>query len=314
MPDAWRPFDRNPHTVVGDLRVHDPIPGPNGLRPRPIYVWLPPCHDASSDQGTDADTHDSSEANTDPATGDDPSASGYPVVYLHDGAALFDIHLKAEADDPSMGITPGEWQVDETMTALHEEGLDAIVVGIPHAGEHRSTEYTPYCEPHPAISAVLPELPWPSGEAAAYVDWVCDVVRPLVEASFRVRRGPRHTTVGGSSLGGLVSLIALRQRPDVFGSAAVFSPAFWFTGERLLAELEREPLPPARVYLDVGGQESTDVPGLTQAYLRDAERAAAALAAQPQLDVRFVVDPAARHHETAWAARFPDAMRFLLKP
>ncbi len=118
VTSAWRPYDRSPNTVVGDLRVYAAVPGPVPGRTRELYAWLPPGYESDGSRR-------------------------YPVVYLQDGHSLFDRYLKAETDDPSMHIEPGEWEVDETMTALHDEGLDAIVVGIPNAGADRVLEYTP---------------------------------------------------------------------------------------------------------------------------------------------------------------------------
>ena len=141
----------------------------------------------------------------------------------------------------------------------------------------------------------------------------CDVVKPLVDASFRTLTGREHTTVGGSSLGGIISLLAYRQRPEVFGAAGVFSPAFWVLGPDSVEALASD-LPSGRIYLDIGGQESPEVSGLPSRYELDARRAADLLDRQPQVDLKFVVDPEGRHHETAWAARLPEAMRFLLGP
>ncbi len=38
----------------------------------------------------------------------------------------------------------GEWRVDETMERLSSEEAEAIIVGIPHAGENRLIEYNPF--------------------------------------------------------------------------------------------------------------------------------------------------------------------------
>lgn len=294
MTSAWRPYDRSPNTVVGDLRVYAAVPGPVPGRTRELYAWLPPGYESDGERRR------------------------YPVVYLQDGHSLFDRHLKAETDDPSMHIEPGEWEVDETMTALHDEGLDAIVVGIPNAGADRVLEYTPWCDIEPDLARAIgvdaaSERGRVPGQGAAYVDWVCDDVKPLVDVSFRTLTGREHTTVGGSSLGGIISLLAYRQRPEVFGAAGVFSPAFWVLGPDSVEALASD-LPSGRVYLDIGGQESPEVSGLPSRYELDARRAADLLARQSQVDLKFVVDPKGRHHETAWAARLPEAMRFLLGP
>ncbi|HRF98113.1 MAG TPA: alpha/beta hydrolase-fold protein, partial [Aggregatilineales bacterium] len=75
---------------------------------RNILVWLPPSYRTSNKH--------------------------YPVIYMHDGQNLFDKHVSYS----------GEWGVDETITALSAEGLEAIVVGIPNASEMRRVEYNPY--------------------------------------------------------------------------------------------------------------------------------------------------------------------------
>jgi hypothetical protein len=97
-----------PHTVVGDLRVLPQVHSPQLGNERDVLVWLPPSY----------------------AQGE----RRYPVIYMHDGQNLFDAHT---------GYS-GEWGVDETLTALAPEGLEAIVVGLPNAGQARSLEYNPY--------------------------------------------------------------------------------------------------------------------------------------------------------------------------
>src|SRR5205814_745798 len=64
--------------------------------------------------------------------------------------------------------------------------------------------------------------------------------------------------IAGSSLGGLVSLYGLFARPDVFGLAGVFSPAFWWSGRRIFDFVAGAEAPPARIYLDAGGREHHD--------------------------------------------------------
>ena len=206
----------------------------------------------------------------------------FPVVYMHDAQNLFD-----EATSNS-----GEWQVDETMEALAREGLEAIVVGIPHAGEARSAEY--------------------AGERAqTYLAFVVDEVRPLVEGALDV--DPARRGIAGSSLGGVASLHALYRHPGVFSFAGVFSPAFWWNHDDRWFELvEREPAPDARIYLDVGDEEWNNGDDTRRLYVDGFERMAALLR-ERGVDVRAVLAPGGRHHETDWARRLPDALRFLLR-
>jgi len=215
---------------------------------------------------------------------------------MHDGQNLFDAATSYA----------GEWRVDESMTALAAEGIEAIVVGLQNGGQDRALEYTPY--PNAEYGT--------GGRARDYVAFLADTVKPLVDATLPTLPGREHTTVAGSSLGGLVSLYALLERPEVFSAAGVFSPAFWWTGERFLADVERHEKLAARIYMDVGGRENPENPERSRAYVRDYERVAAILkhVGYGEQDLKLVFDLEAPHHESAWAERFPDAMHFLLAP
>jgi predicted alpha/beta superfamily hydrolase len=210
----------------------------------------------------------------------------FPVVYMHDGQNLFD---EATANT-------GEWRVDETMESLAAEGLEAIVVGIPHAGDRRGHEY--------------------AGDGArAYLDFVVQSVRPLVEAEFDVDRRRESTGIAGSSLGGISSLYALYAHPEVFGFAGVLSPAFWWSGDERWHELvEREPPPRARIYMDVGDDEGEGDERIRRAYIDGFRRMDALLRDKGYGDdeLRTVLEPGGVHLESAWARRLPDALRFLL--
>lgn len=212
-----------------------------------------------------------------------PSGAPAPVVYMHDAQNLFDEALS----------NSGEWRVDETMTDLAREGLEAIVVGIPHGGERRGHEL--------------------AGDGAAeYLSLVVDRVVPLVEAALPTdgRRG-----IAGSSLGGIASLHALYRHPGVFEFAGVFSPAFWWNGDdRWFDLVERTPPPGGRIYMDVGDDEGEGDETIRRAYVDGFERMSALLRAKGygDDDLRTVFEPGGLHHESAWARRFPDAMRFLL--
>jgi predicted alpha/beta superfamily hydrolase len=211
------------------------------------------------------------------------SGRQFPVLYMHDGLNLFD-------DDLSHA---GEWRVDETLEELAREGIEAIAVGVPNSPD-RGAEY--------------------AGERADdYLAFLVDTVRPLVESSFDVDARREATGLGGASLGGGLSLHGVYAHRDVFGLAGVFSPAFWWDGGRMFELAEREPAPDARVYVDVGGRESDDE-RIRRNYVEGFEQMTALLRGKGLDDsrLRAVLDEDAPHHESAWARRLPDALRFLL--
>jgi predicted alpha/beta superfamily hydrolase len=183
------------------------------------------------------------------------------------------------------------------MEQLVHEGLEAIVVGIPAApGDERGHEYS-------------------GRKIEQHLSFVADTVRPLVETSFHVDPRRERTGIAGSSLGGVASLHAVFTRPETFGFAGVLSPAFWWTGDdRWFDLVEQSAVPGARIYIDVGDSELNDGEDTRRTYVEGFERMTALLR-QRGFDhgsLRAVLEPGGTHHETDWARRLPDALRFLL--
>ena len=178
----------------------------------------------------------------------------------------------------------------ELLRALRETGLEAIVVGIENAGDERAAEY--------AVAR---------GRGGEYLSFLVETVKPLVDSDFRTERAREATALGGSSLGGLISLYGVFLRPETFGLAAIMSPALWWAGGAVFETVEQAPFVDARIYIDAGAAERP-------AYVADVERMIALLEAKgygPER-LRHVVEPGGTHHESAWARRLPDALRFLL--
>ena len=218
-----------------------------------------------------------------------PSHGGgrrFPVVYMHDGQNLFD------DTTASSGV---EWRVDETMETLAAEGVEAIVVGVT-VDDTRQEQYA-------------------GAGAEAYLSFLVNTVRPLVADAFNCDARREQTGIAGSSLGGVISLHALYAQRAVFGFAGVFSPAFWFNRDALLAVVERDDPPDARIYLDVGDDEGDGDEQRRRDYVNGFERMTALLQSKGFGDdaLRTVLDRGGVHHETAWARRLPDALRFLLQ-
>jgi predicted alpha/beta superfamily hydrolase len=182
--------------------------------------------------------------------------------------------------------------VDETLQTLAGEGLEAIAVGLPHTGEGRLAEYSPFGRRG-------------KGLGNEYLDFVASTVKPLIDASFRTQPDREHTGLLGSSMGGLISLYGYFYRPEVFGLAGSMSPALWYAGSGLYDFVRSAPTVPGRIYLDHGTAENS------------AARMARLLREkgyQDEADLRYVNEPGGEHSESAWARRLPDALRFLLRP
>lgn len=215
------------------------------------------------------------------------SGRHYPVVYMHDGQNLFD-HATSFA---------GEWHVDETMERLAGEGIEAIIVGVPNMGAERADEYGPF-----------PDERAGGGRGDAYVGFLADTLRPLIDSRFRTRREVGQTGIMGSSLGGLISLYAFLRRPDVFGFAGAMSPSLWFARGAIFDVAASAGSWTGRVYLDTGTAEGREHLRRTREMARQLRRQAA----HPRRQIRYVEDRGARHDEVAWSSRFERAIRWLL--
>lgn len=128
----------------------------------------------------------------------------YPVIYMHDGQNLFDANTSGY----------GEWGIDEIMDKLPSTN-QCIVVGIDHGDEYRITEYDPY------------DSKYGKGAGNDYVDFLVKTLKPYIDQHYRTKPDAGHTTIAGSSMGGLISMYAALKYPDVFGNTGIFSPAFW---------------------------------------------------------------------------------------
>lgn len=139
------------------------------------------------------------------------SEKRYPVLYMHDGQNLFD-EVTAERE---------EWGVDETLDNLAVTSkLEVIVVAIDHGGEFRMNELSPWENKR-----------FGEAQGKAYMDFVVEVVKPFIDTNYRTLPDKEHTAIAGGQMGGLISHYAIHAYPDVFGKAALFSPAYWYSAD-----------------------------------------------------------------------------------
>ncbi len=215
----------------------------------------------------------------------------YPVLYLHDGQNLFD-------SATAFGGT--EWQVDETAERLMSRGSlpPLIIVGIYNTGEHRIDEYTPTADPRQKRG----------GKADSYGRFIIEELKPFIDRRYRTLAGPEFTGLGGSSLGGLVSLYLGLKYPYVFSKLMVMSPSVWWDYGFILRYVKALPAKPStRIWLDIGTKEGT----FTPSYVRELRDLLIAQGWRLNADLRFKEVRGGQHNERAWAKRVGAAMRFL---
>ena len=219
----------------------------------------------------------------------------YPVLFLNDGQNLF---------DPATAFAGVHWQVGETATRLIAERKirPLIIVGIDNT-KSRGREYIPY-------NAGDPKVKNPRGKC--YPEFLQREVMPLIEERYPVLKGAEHTGLGGSSLGGLITLYTELAAPAVFGRLLIESPSLFVANGKIIDECRSVRNWPARVYLGMGTQETGD-PAKDAKIVEDVRKLEAVLreAGLDDRRLRVRIDEGATHNESAWAARFSEALEFL---
>ena len=187
----------------------------------------------------------------------------------------------------------------ETADALVEAGAiePLIIVGIYNAGVKRVDEYTP-----------VEDKRLGGGNADAYGRMVVQELLPFIDAQYRTLRGAENTGLGGSSLGGLVTLYLGLQYPSVFSRLAVMSPSVWWRNRTILNTVTGiGKKPDLSIWLDMGTRESTR--GLADArLLRDGLIKKGWRLGE---DLSYFEAEGAEHTESAWAERAGPMLRFL---
>jgi predicted alpha/beta superfamily hydrolase len=258
--------------ISEQIHIHENFGSKHLSVPRNVMVYLPPNYGENPEQR-------------------------YPVFYMHDAQNLFN------PDEAFGGVV---WAADETAQRLILNGeIDPlIIVGIYNVGEKRIDEYTP-------VKTAVGRMRGRGGEADLYGRMIIEELKPFIDEKYLTRPEREFTGIGGSSLGGLVSLYLGFKRPDVFSRVAAISPSVWWANNHLIRETAKLPERiPLRIWLDIGKKEGTrivhQVRALKEMLLAQGWRMGA--------DLAYLEIPEARHEETAWAARFNQVLKFLYPP
>jgi predicted alpha/beta superfamily hydrolase len=215
----------------------------------------------------------------------------FPVLYLHDGQNLF---------DPSTSFVPGRtWRVAETADAVIQdhEVEPLIIVGIANTGEHRLEEYTP-----------VRDWKMGGGKADQYGRLITEELMSFIRMHYRTLDGSEHTGLGGSSLGGLVTLYLGLKFSNLFGKLAVLSPSVWWNHKSIIGFVNETCVDHRpRIWLDVGDAEGRR----TVADADLLERRLLANGWQTDIDLHYERIAGGTHDEAAWAQRVGPMLRYL---
>ncbi len=239
----------------------------------------------------------------------------YPVIYAHDGQNLF---------QPGNSYAGVEWGMDETAQRMMTAGTlpPAIIVGIWNT-DRRWQEYAPQkvierLDTSGGSEWLGPTMPKLEGDA--YLKFITEELKPYIDGVYKTKPEAETTLMMGSSMGGLISLYAAAEYPDVFGRIAAVSIHWPLAGPEgamaaqadaaMQAYLSNANLDQAtqRLWFD-SGTETLDAFYAPHA---DAMQHWFREAGWSETQVVFRTYEGTDHSEGAWAERVDDILLFLL--
>lgn len=210
----------------------------------------------------------------------------YPVLYLHDGQNLFDDYAPY-----------GNWAIDKSLAQMSKLGKsEVIIVSIDHGGILRIKELLPYTTSR-----------YTEAEGQLYLKFMMENLKPMIDKKYRVLSDRNNTGIGGSSLGGLISLYAGFMYRHIFGKLMIFSPSLWISEEIYSLAKAYIPFGPTDLYLYAGGMESASHYGTVlrlEIILQEKRKF-------DDFDIHFAHNPKGEHREIYWGQQFPVALDWL---
>ncbi len=247
----------------------------------------------------------------------------YAVLYMHDGQMLF---------DSSTTWNHQEWGVNETLSKLLQEKKikNCIVVAVWNNGQKRHPEYFPQ-KPFENLSKEEKDLVTAQLQKAGrttelfkpvsdnYLKFLVTELKPFIDKNFSTYTNRKNTFIAGSSMGGLISLYAICEYPNVFGGAACLS-----THWPGIFSMDNNPVPEAffnymnyhlpnpknhKIYFDYGDQT------LDALYPPLQKKADDVMKAKGFTELNWLTRffPGDEHSEVAWNKRLHIPILFLLK-
>jgi predicted alpha/beta superfamily hydrolase len=215
----------------------------------------------------------------------DNSSESYPVMYLQDAQNLFNEFAEF-----------GNWEIDKKLAVMSEYQIGKIIViAIEHAEEDRIKEYN-------VGKTVLGK-----GQGKKYIRFVTETLKPFVDINFRTKKEREHTGIGGSSLGGLVSIFSGLKNPEVYGKLMIFSPSLWVVPE-LKINAKEVNTTDVKIYLYAGGAESKNLVAEIQKFQQDLITNGFV---EDSNQINLSINRKGKHTETYWSDEFPKAIEWL---
>lgn len=214
----------------------------------------------------------------------------YGVLYMFDGHNIFRDEYAAFGKS---------WGMEDYMRYT---GKDLIIVAVEcnHEGQNRLMEYAPVSYRNKEHGSI-------TGNAPAYMKWLVHQLKPYVDKTFRTLPDRAHTSLAGSSMGGLIALYGITAYNHVFRQAACLSPSLWVAPAKLLAMVAKAKYKPdTTIFLSYGQKEMDNHSSNRWAIGMTAKEL---FAKGVNLTLRIV--PNGEHCEAAWEQEVPIFMECL---
>lgn len=222
----------------------------------------------------------------------DNSGKRYPVLYMFDGHNLF------YDSDATYGKS---WGLKEYMDATDTPLIIAAIECNHSPDNGRLREYAPF-------SFTDPNFGFIKGLGRTTMRWMINTFKKEIDQNFRTLPDRKHTYIGGSSMGGLMSLYAVTHYNHIFSKAAALSPSIWFAPEKLQSMIKRGKMRPDTViYMDYGEKELPSHPTMRKMF-----SSVSTLLFKRKVLLTTRIVPNGTHSEASWEKQIPYFMSTLL--
>jgi len=214
------------------------------------------------------------------------SGETYPVLYLQDAQNLFNEQAKY-----------GNWEIDKKLAVMSEYKIGKIIIiAIEHAEQDRIKEYN--------VGKTVLGV----GQGKKYIRFITDTLKPYIDKTFRTKPEREFTGIGGSSMGGLVSIYSGLMYPEVYGKLMIFSPSLWVVPKMGFSRADFSEPGITKIYLYAGGDESATM-------IRHVKKFKKNMLEQETLadktKIKLSINMQGKHNETYWSDEFPKAIEWL---
>jgi predicted alpha/beta superfamily hydrolase len=208
----------------------------------------------------------------------------YPVMYMFDGHNVF------FDKDATYGKS---WGMNKFMRRTRKQMI-IVAVECNHEGNSRLQEYSPVDFENDYLGKIR-------GKGNAYMQWLVNTLKPYIDSHYRTLPDRTNTLIGGSSMGGLMSLFAVCVYNDVFQRAACLSPSLWINPGKVLeliakANIRRDTC----IYMSYGSEEM-----FNHAANAEALTSTTHMLLTKQVNLAFRIVPGGTHSEASWEKEIP---------